>query len=85
LPEQDQFHYFTTIFRKFFRKTPLDWLQLKREPNRLAVTLAGIAFADVLILFQVGLTEGLFDSVTKPYSALQGDLFLINPLKFEYS
>jgi putative ABC transport system permease protein len=68
------------MFRKFFRKTPLAWLQLKREPARLAVALAGIAFADVLIFFQLGLTEGLFDSVTKPYSALQGDLFLINPL-----
>lgn len=68
------------MFRKFFRKTPLAWLQLKREPTRLAVALAGIAFADILIFFQLGLAEGLFDSVTKPYSALQGDLFLINPL-----
>jgi putative ABC transport system permease protein len=68
------------MFRKFLRKTPLAWLQLKREPTRLAVAIAGIAFADVLIFFQVGLTEGLFDSVTKPYTALQGDLFLINPL-----
>jgi putative ABC transport system permease protein len=72
--------FFITMFRKLFRKTPLAWLQLKREPTRLAVALAGIAFADVLIFFQLGLTEGLFDSVTKPYSALQGDLFLINPL-----
>jgi putative ABC transport system permease protein len=68
------------MFRKFLRKTPLAWLQLKREPTRLAVALAGIAFADILIFFQLGLAEGLFDSVTKPYSALQGDLFLINPL-----
>lgn len=68
------------MFRKFLRKTPLAWLQLKREPTRFAVALAGIAFADILIFFQLGLTEGLFDSVTKPYTALQGDLFLINPL-----
>jgi putative ABC transport system permease protein len=68
------------MFRKLLRKTPLAWLQLKREPTRLAVALAGIAFADILIFFQLGLAEGLFDSVAKPYSALQGDLFLINPL-----
>ncbi|PSB58285.1 ABC transporter permease DevC [Chamaesiphon polymorphus] len=68
------------MFRKFFRRTPLAWLQLKREPTRFAVALAGIAFADILIFFQLGLAEGLFDSVTKPYTALQGDLFLINPL-----
>jgi putative ABC transport system permease protein len=68
------------MFRKFLKKTPLAWLQLKREPIRLAIALAGIAFADILIFFQLGLAEGLFDSVTKPYSALEGDLFLINPL-----
>lgn len=68
------------MFRKLFRRTPLAWLQLKREPIRLAIALAGIAFADILIFFQLGLAEGLFDSVTKPYSALNGDLFLINPL-----
>jgi putative ABC transport system permease protein len=68
------------MFCKFFRKTPLAWLQLKREPTRLAVALAGIAFADVLIFFQLGLAEGLFDSVTKPYSSLKGDLFIIDPL-----
>jgi putative ABC transport system permease protein len=68
------------MLRKLLKKTPLAWLQLKREKTRLAVALAGIAFADILIFFQLGLTEGLFDSVTKPYSALKGDLFLIDPL-----
>lgn len=68
------------MFRKLLKKTPLAWLQLKRKKTRLAVAIAGIAFADILIFFQLGLTDGLFDSVTKPYSALKGDLFLINPL-----
>jgi putative ABC transport system permease protein len=68
------------MFRHLLRKTPLAWLQLKREKNRLAVALAGIAFADILMFFQLGLLDALFDSVVKPYTALQGDLFLINPL-----
>ena len=68
------------MLRKLLRRTPLAWLQLKREKTRLAVALAGIAFADILIFFQLGLLEGLFDSVAKPYAVLQGDLFLINPL-----
>lgn len=68
------------MLRKLLKKTPLAWLQLTREPTRLTIAIAGIAFADILIFFQLGLTEGLFESVTKPYSALQGDLFLINPL-----
>ncbi|NJK47561.1 FtsX-like permease family protein [Candidatus Gracilibacteria bacterium] len=68
------------MFKKLFRKTPLAWLQLKREKTRLAVALAGIAFADILMFFQLGLLEALFDSVAKPYSTLQGDLFIIDPL-----
>jgi putative ABC transport system permease protein len=68
------------MLRKLLKKTPLAWLQLTREPTRLTIALAGIAFADILIFFQLGLTDGLFESVTKPYSALEGDLFLINPL-----
>lgn len=68
------------MFAKLFRKTPLAWFQLKREKTRLAVALAGIAFADILMFFQLGMLDALFDSVVKPYAALQGDLFLINPL-----
>ncbi|NJL40186.1 MAG: FtsX-like permease family protein [Leptolyngbyaceae cyanobacterium RM2_2_4] len=68
------------MLRKLLRRTPLAWLQLKREKTRLAVALAGIAFADILIFFQLGLLEGLFDSVSKPYAMMQGDLFLIDPL-----
>ncbi|MCU0534074.1 MAG: ABC transporter permease DevC [Hydrococcus sp. Prado102] len=68
------------MFKKLFCKTPLAWLQLKREKTRLAVALAGIAFADILMFFQLGLLEALFDSVAKPYSTLQGELFIIDPL-----
>jgi putative ABC transport system permease protein len=33
------------MLRKFFKKTPLAWLQMTREPTRLMIALAGIAFA----------------------------------------
>jgi hypothetical protein len=36
-----------------FRKTPLAWLQVKRE-TRLVVALAEIAFADLLMFIQMG-------------------------------
>ncbi len=68
------------MFANLLRKTPLAWFQLKREKTRLAIALAGIAFADILMFFQLGMLDALFDSVVKPYTALQGDLFLINPL-----
>ena len=52
------------MLRKLFRRTPLAWLQLKKEKTRLAVALAGIAFADMLMFVQLGLLDALFDSAT---------------------
>ena len=62
-----------------FRKTPLAWLQVTREKTRLAVAIAGIAFADILIFVQLGFRDALFDSAVKPHQSLQTDLVLINP------
>ncbi len=67
------------MLRKLLRRTPLAWLQLKKEKTRLAVALAGIAFADMLMFVQLGLLDALFDSATKPHQSLQADLVLINP------
>jgi len=67
------------MLTKLFRRTPLAWLQLKKEKTRLAVALAGIAFADMLMFVQLGLLDALFDSATKPHQTLQADLVLINP------
>lgn len=61
------------MFRKLLRKTPLAWLQVKREKQRLAVALAGIAFADVLMFIQIGLNETLYDSAAMIQNTLQGD------------
>lgn len=47
--------------------------------TRLAVALAGIAFADMLMFVQLGLVDALFDSATQPHQNLQADLVLINP------
>ncbi|MDX2243722.1 MAG: ABC transporter permease DevC [Leptolyngbyaceae cyanobacterium bins.302] len=67
------------MLRNFLRKTPLAWLQVKREKTRLAVALAGIAFADVLMFVQMGLKDALYDSAASPYAPLQADLFIISP------
>lgn len=66
--------------RKRLRKTPLAWFQVKREKTRLAVALAGIAFADVLMFVQLGLKDALYDSVVAPYRVIQGDVFIVNPV-----
>lgn len=64
---------------KLFKKTPLAWLQVSREPNRLMVAMAGIAFADMLMFMQLGFQRALFESNTKLHRSLTTDLVLISP------
>ena len=45
-----------------FRKIPLAWLLLTRQPLRLAVAIAGISFAGILMFMQLGFRDGLFDT-----------------------
>ncbi len=61
------------------RRTPLGWLQLKREKGRLIVALAGIAFADLLMFMQLGFQNALFDSNTRLSRSLKADLVIISP------
>jgi putative ABC transport system permease protein len=61
------------------RPIPLAWLQLSREPLRLAVVVAGVAFAVVLILMQLGFREALFKSAVRYHEAIDYDLALLSP------
>ncbi len=60
------------------KKTPLAWRQLMKEKARLLIAIAGIAFADVLMFFQLGMLDALYDSATNPHRKLQADLVIIN-------
>lgn len=53
---------------------------MSRQKTRLLVAIAGIAFADFLMFFQLGVRDALFDSQVTPYTTLKGDLFLVNKL-----
>jgi putative ABC transport system permease protein len=58
---------------------PLSWLQLIEHKSRLAIAIAGIAFADLLIFVQLGFQDALYDSAIAPHQNLQADLVVINP------
>lgn len=58
----------------------LAWRQLRSERARLASAIAGVMFACVLVFMQLGFRGALFDSATKLPQAMQGELFLVNPL-----
>jgi putative ABC transport system permease protein len=59
-------------------RVPLAWLQLTREKLRLLAALAGISFAVILMLMQLGFEDALFTSAAILHSHLQGDLVLIS-------
>tara|TARA_B100000212_G_scaffold341838_1_gene326298 strand:- start:284 stop:1450 length:1167 start_codon:yes stop_codon:yes gene_type:complete len=62
-----------------FRKIPLAWLLLSRQPLRLLVAIAGISFAGILMFMQIGFRDGLFDTSVTIHNLLDTDLVLISP------
>ncbi len=61
------------------RRIPLAWLLLTRQPGRLAVALAGIAFAGILMFMQLGFRDGLFDASVTVHKLFDADLVLMSP------
>ncbi|MCS5700693.1 ABC transporter permease DevC [Cyanobium sp. FGCU-52] len=61
------------------RRIPLSWLLLTRQPARLAVALAGIAFAGILMFMQLGFRDGLFDASVTIHKLFDADLVLMSP------
>src|SRR5438128_1651138 len=62
---------------------PLAWLQLSWDKLRLAAALAGIIFAVVLMLMQLGFRDALFAAAVQVHQRLNGDLVLLSS-QYEY-
>ncbi len=67
------------LIQKLRRRTPLGWLQLTRQKGRLLVAVSGVAFADLLMLMQLGFQSALFNSATRLHDSLRADLVLLSP------
>ncbi|HWJ06518.1 MAG TPA: ABC transporter permease DevC [Steroidobacteraceae bacterium] len=63
---------------RFAPFAPLGWLQLKHRPLRLAVATAGIAFAVLLILMQLGFRAALFESTLRFHERFRYDIALFS-------
>jgi putative ABC transport system permease protein len=61
------------------RRIPLAWLLLTRQPMRLAVALAGIAFAGILMFMQLGFRDGLFEASVTVHKLFDADVVLLSP------
>lgn len=61
------------------RGIPLAWLQLTHEKLRFLAAGAGIAFAVILMLLQLGFEDALLSSVGQVFEHLQCDIALVSP------
>ncbi len=62
------------------KKKPLflSWLQLRKEPSRLMVAIAGISFANVLMFLQLGFRGALFSSAVEFHHSLNGEIVMLS-------
>ncbi len=67
------------------RRTPLAWLNLLHERTRLAVAIAGVAFAVILIFMNLGFQGALLATATNLYIQFDADIFLLSPQTLEIS
>jgi putative ABC transport system permease protein len=58
---------------------PIGWRQLAHRPVRLAVAVAGIAFAVLLILMQLGFRSALYESTLRFHERFRYDVALFSP------
>lgn len=78
------------MLRGFTPTVPLGWLQLWHKPLRLLVAVAGIAFAVLLILMQLGFRSALFESTLRFHERFRYDIalfstesvFIVRPASF---
>jgi putative ABC transport system permease protein len=63
---------------QILKQTPLAWFQIKKEKGRFLVAIAGVVFADVLMFFQLGQLDSLFDGATLVLRKMQGEIVIIN-------
>jgi putative ABC transport system permease protein len=65
-----------SMWHSLLDRTPLGWLQLKKNKSRLIVAVAGIGFADLLMFAQLGIQAALFDSNTMLNRGMDADIIL---------
>ena len=66
------------------RSVPLAWRNLVSNKMRLVRSVAGIGFAVLLMLVQLGFERGFFDASLGMVSEIDGDLFVMRASKYRF-
>ena len=68
----------TGLLTRLLGRLPIGYLQLTHNPGRFMAALAGVAFANLLVLVQLGLAASMTESVATPYRLFQPNLLLLS-------
>lgn len=66
----------TRLLARLLGRLPIGWLQLTHSRGRLAAALAGVAFADVLVLVQLGIAGALNTTIEGAYDVFEADVIV---------
>jgi putative ABC transport system permease protein len=67
-----------SVLRTALKRTPLAWLQVSHNPVKLAIGLAGVSFSNLLMFFQLGLLDSIYNSQRKPIERLRAELVMVS-------
>lgn len=66
----------TKLLTFLFGRLPIGWLQLIHSRGRFIASVAGVAFANLLVFMQLGIMGALNTSTVAPYAMLNADIIL---------
>ncbi len=64
------------LLERLLGRLPIGWLQLSHSRARLAAALAGVAFANMLVLMQLGFMGAMVGSIRLPYDQFNADILI---------
>jgi putative ABC transport system permease protein len=71
--------------RRLISPVGLAWRQLRHQSMRLLVAIAGVSFAVILMLMQLGFAAALYASGVRLHETLRGEVVLISPVSLNIS
>jgi putative ABC transport system permease protein len=66
----------TRLLQRLLGRLPVGWLQLTHSRGRLAAAIAGVAFANVLVLVQLGLAGALNVTIVQGYAFFDANIMI---------
>ncbi len=64
------------LLERLLGRLPIGWLQLSHNKGRFAAAIAGVAFATLLVLMQLGIQGAMKIGSLMPYSLLNADIII---------